>query len=151
MENGFEAVIQECKFDFVDGNAITLSGRNEGVKIKNNHFSNIGGNAMVLLGKTDEMGGNGADAVTKKEYPDKTLIDSNLAYDVGYYEKQSSFYFQAKTARTTIKNNIFFNGPRAGICFNDGFGGGDLVTQKYTENQKRKKNGKLLQKLMNFD
>lgn len=36
---------------------------------------------------------------------------------------------QAKTAETTISGNVFFNGPRAGINFNDGFGGGDDVSR----------------------
>ena len=31
------------------------------------------------------------------------------------------------TAETHIVGNVHFNGPRAGINFNDGFGGGDLV------------------------
>merc|ERR1712079_996269 len=39
----------------------------------------------------------------------------------------SAFYFQAKSCQNEIKNNIFFNGPRAGINFNDGFGGGSQV------------------------
>jgi hypothetical protein len=34
---------------------------------------------------------------------------------------------QAKTAQSTIKGNVFFNGPRAGINANDGFGGGDEI------------------------
>jgi len=45
------------------------------------------------------------------------------------WEKQSSMWFQAKTARSTLKRNLFFNGPRAGINFNDGFGGGDEVAE----------------------
>jgi hypothetical protein len=28
---------------------------------------------------------------------------------------------------TRYVDNVMFNGPRAGICFNDGYGGGDLV------------------------
>ena len=39
------------------------------------------------------------------------------------FEKQSSFYFQAKSAQNLIQDNIFFHGPRAGMNFNDGFGG----------------------------
>jgi len=46
-------------------------------------------------------------------------------YFLGIWEKQSSFYFQAKTCQSTIHQNIFFNGPRAGINFNDGMGGGN--------------------------
>jgi hypothetical protein len=43
------------------------------------------------------------------------------------YEKQSSFFIQAKTAQSNIQGNVFFNGPRAGINANDGFGGGDNI------------------------
>ena len=50
------------------------------------------------------------------------------AREVGLYEKQSSFYVQAKTAQSTISGNVFFNGPRAGINANDGFGGGDEIS-----------------------
>eukprot|EP00971_Amphidinium_carterae_P083626 1655428-Amphidinium_carterae.1 len=35
---------------------------------------------------------------------------------------------QAKTAETFISGNVFFNGPRAGINFNDGFGGADELS-----------------------
>ena len=45
------------------------------------------------------------------------------------YEKQSSFYVQAKTAASRILGNVFFNGPRAGINANDGFGGGDEIAR----------------------
>jgi hypothetical protein len=30
--------------------------------------------------------------------------------------------------QTTITGNMFFNGPRAGINFNDGFGGGNVIS-----------------------
>ena len=35
---------------------------------------------------------------------------------------------QAKTAQSVIRGNVFFNGPRAGINANDGFGGGDEIS-----------------------
>ena len=43
------------------------------------------------------------------------------------WQKQSSLWFQAVTAQTTLHNNIFYNGPRAAFNFNDGFGGGDDI------------------------
>ena len=49
----------------------------------------------------------------------------NGSAQVGLYEKQSSFFVQAKTAESRVLSNVFFNGPRAGINMNDGFGGGD--------------------------
>ena len=54
-------------------------------------------------------------------------VTGNLAREIGHYEKQSSFFVQAKTAESVITGNVFFNGPRAGINANDGFGGGDEI------------------------
>jgi len=36
-------------------------------------------------------------------------------------------WFQAVTAQSLVERNIHFNGPRAGLNFNDQFGGGDLI------------------------
>jgi len=61
----------------------------------------------------------------------------NLIHELGHYEKQSSGWFQATSAQTTIKNNIIFNGPRAGININDGFGGGNEITENLLFNECR--------------
>jgi hypothetical protein len=55
-----------------------------------------------------------------------TTVVSSIARVVGLYEKQSSFFIEAKTAQSIILGNVFFNGPRAGINAN-GFGGGDEI------------------------
>lgn len=66
---------------------------------------------------------------TKGNQPVGTQILNNFAYRCGLFEKQSSFYFQAKSHKNVIQGNIFFHGPRAGMNFNDGFGGGSLLSQ----------------------
>ena len=33
--------------------------------------------------------------------------------EIGIYQKQSSCYFHAVSAQSTVTNNLFFNGPRA--------------------------------------
>ena len=43
------------------------------------------------------------------------------------YGKQTSCYFQALGKNNTLKDNLCYNGPRAGINWNDGFAGGSLV------------------------
>ena len=53
------------------------------------------------------------------------------------FQLQSSCWFQAKTAQTTIVDNLFFNGPRAGINLNDGFGGGNVIQGNTIFNQCR--------------
>merc|ERR1711988_1532419 len=130
------AVIDSCTFERLDGNAVMISGYNRNATVQNSDFAFVGGNAIAAWGYTNETSSdpgrpgvfleNAPDAGvdgTDGEHPRYTTVIGNLAREVGLYEKQSSFYVQAKTAESTIKGNVFFNGPRAGINFNDGFGG----------------------------
>ena len=52
--------------------------------------------------------------------PHSTVVRSNLAHEIGLWQKQSSLWFQAVTAASNISGNVFFNGPRAALNFNDG-------------------------------
>ena len=106
----------------------------------------------------------------------------NYARELGIYQLQSSMLFMAKTALTTVEDNVsavprcppgsgarqapttarcnsplfahfpllcvrfpapsvvpqvFFNGPRSGINFNDGFGGGHRISRNLVFNQCR--------------
>ena len=36
-------------------------------------------------------------------------------------------WFQAVTLQTHLERNVHFNGPRAGLNFNDAMGGGDII------------------------
>jgi len=82
------------------------------------------GRPGIILANAPAAGVDGTDG----EHPRYNQIISNTAREVGLYEKQSSFYVQAKTAQSTIHGNCFFNGPRAGVNANDGFGGGDEIS-----------------------
>jgi len=55
--------------------------------------------------------------------PRGTKVLNNIAREIGLWQKQSSLWFQAVTSQTLLKGNVFFNGPRAALNFNDGFGG----------------------------
>eukprot|EP00965_Chrysotila_dentata_P212609 6187138-Pleurochrysis_carterae.AAC.5 len=57
------------------------------------------------------------------EQPRFTVVKRNLVREIGLWQKQSSFWFQAVAAQTRLLDNVHFNGPRAGINMNDGFGG----------------------------
>ena len=97
-----------------------LSGFNRDNVIRGNEFVWLGQNAIASWGILD------ADNTTKGYHtnsglgglqPRGTLIDGNWVHEIGHIQKQSSFYFQAITAQTTIQNNVVFNIPRAGINF----------------------------------
>lgn len=123
--------IDRCSFQRLDGNAVMLSAYNRDASITRSHFNWIGDSAMAAWGFTDELSSetrHGFDG-TNGNFPIDTRVEENLVHELGIYEKQISMWFQAKSARTLLKHSIFFNGPRAGINFNDCFGGGDEVAQ----------------------
>jgi len=43
-------------------------------------------------------------------------VAGNLVREFGIWQKQSSAWFQALAALTTIESNVVFNGPRAVRC-----------------------------------
>ena len=54
------------------------------------------------------------------DQPRGTRVERNLVREIGIFQKQSAAWFQAVAAQTTLEGNVVFNGPRAGINFNDG-------------------------------
>jgi len=133
--------IQNSDFERLDGNGVIISGYNRNTTVQDSDFAFIGGNAIVSWGYTNETENTGPPYYTPNtnfpeagpdgtdgNHPRYNQILRNSAREVGLYEKQSSFYVHAKTAQATISGNVFFNGPRAGINFNDGFGGGDEIS-----------------------
>ena len=119
-------VIENCVFDRLDGNAVMVSGYNRNATIRHSDFSYIGANAIAAWGYTNETATDpgrpgvalkgypaaGVDG-TDGEHPRYTKVISNTAREVGLYEKQSSFFIQAKTAESTVRGNVFFNGVLA--------------------------------------
>lgn len=129
FEGTMNTLIQECLFERLDGNAVMLSGYNRNATLLRNEFVWIGDTAIASWGYTtgssvEGMGWDGTDG----NQPRFNQIHHNFVHELGIFEKQSSFYFQAKSCQNNITGNIFFNGPRAGINFNDGFGGGSNIS-----------------------
>ena len=130
FERTESTLIQECVFERLDGNGIMISGYNRNTTVIKNEFLWIGDTAIASWGNTsgssvEGMGWDGTDG----NQPRFNQILYNYVHELGIFEKQSSFYFQAKSCQNNITGNIFFNGPRAGINFNDGFGGGSTVAE----------------------
>ncbi len=122
--------VDSCIFERLDGNGIMISGYNRNATIHGNEFVWIGSSAIAQWGYTNGSSaeGMGPDG-TAGNQPRFTNVSYNFVHELGIWEKQSSFYFQAKSCQNTLYRNIFFNGPRAGINFNDGFGGGSEIVE----------------------
>lgn len=134
-------VVQNAVFERLDGNAVMISGYNRNATVQDCDFAYIGGNAIVAWGYTNETESSGFPYYTPNSnfpeagvdgtdgnHPRFSKVLRNSGREVGLYEKQSSFYMQAKASESMISENVFFNGPRAGINYNDGFGGGDELS-----------------------
>ena len=135
FEGTKNVTVDSCIFERLDGNAIMVSGYNRNTTIQGNEFVWIGSTAIAQWGYTSgaDVTGMGWDG-TDGNQPRFSRILNNFVHELGIWEKQSSFYFQAKSCQNLIKGNIFFNGPRAGINFNDGFGGDSNVTENFLFN-----------------
>lgn len=149
LEKTSNVSIENCLFERLDGNAILISGYNRHATIKKNEFHWIGENGVLSWGYTSDFPqhkvtprkvpipkGQGPDA-TDGNHPQYTLLDSNFFHEIGHFQKQVSCYFQAQTQLSTHRNNICFNGPRAGWNFNDGMGGGNTLTSNLIFNMVR--------------
>ncbi|EGD73635.1 hypothetical protein PTSG_05343 [Salpingoeca rosetta] len=121
LEGTEHALVQGCNFTRNDGIALMLSGYNRFATIRDNEIVLNGDSAIAAWGYTDRIDATGG------AQPRLSTIANNFVHEMGLYEKQSSAWFQGKTAQTTLSGNIFFNGPRALINFNDGMGGANVV------------------------
>jgi len=124
-------VIENSLFTRLDGIAVFLSGYNRNATIQNNEFVWIGDSAMAAWGYTKDIDGTGGD------FPRYSRILGNFVHEFGHFTKQSSAWIQARTAQSFFQGNIIFNGPRAGININDGFGGGNELVNNLIFNQVR--------------
>lgn len=112
--HGAERVnISDNAFRRLDNNAIILSGYTRHVTIRHNTASWLGQNFVVSWGDTDGFDG------TAGTQPRFSTVESNLVREIGNYEKQSSFYFQAKSCQNDIVGNVVFNGRESSsaLCF----------------------------------
>jgi hypothetical protein len=98
IEGAENITVQNNIFKRVDGNAVMISGYTRGVQVLDNDFSFIGDCAMASWGYTDGDDNEGFSG----EQPRHTLIKGNYARELGIFQLQSSMYFMAKTALTTI-------------------------------------------------
>eukprot|EP00040_Diaphanoeca_grandis_P029129 m.169705 g.169705 ORF g.169705 m.169705 type:complete len:918 (-) comp31584_c0_seq1:57-2810(-) len=138
--------IEDCLFDRIDGNGVMISGYSRNTTVKGCEFHLVGENGVVSWGYTADFADanrtvpiprtQGPDA-TDGNHPQGNMIISNFFHEIGHFQKQVSCYFQAQTQQSTLANNICFNGPRAGVNFNDGMGGGNLLSKNVIFNMVR--------------
>ncbi len=115
--------VSNCMFDQVGGNALMFSNDVSNSRIVNNSFVNIGESAVLMVGSSKLVNATrGAGRI-----PSRNTIANNLVDTVGVFGKQTSAYFKSLSDSNILRDNVFFNGPRAGVNFNDGGPGGEQM------------------------
>ena len=131
VEGAKNFVIRNCTFDSPGGNALMLSNYIRDSVVEDNEFVWVGDSAIVLLGSTNLIDG------TSGDQPRGTKILGNLVHENGIFGKQTAAFMQSMACQSELRGNVFFNGPRAGVNFNDGFGGGNVMSNNLLFNYVR--------------
>ena len=126
-----EFTVMNCLFDAPGGNALFISRYAHDVAIHHNEIVWSGDSGIVIVGEAELIDG------TNGNQPRAVTVVGNLVHENGVFGKQTSAYVQSLSCQNKISGNVFFNGPRAGINFNDGFGGGNLVANNLVFNHVR--------------
>lgn len=124
--------ITGCTFSAPGGNGLMISGFNRATIVRENEFARTGSNAIMSAG----LGGGVLDAAAP-DFPEGTLIESNVGREIGMYVKQVGGVYMGVTANMTLRGNVFYNAARAGININDGFAGGHLLEKNLLFNTVR--------------
>lgn len=125
VEDARNVTMEGLTFDQVGGNAVMLSNDVRDSVVRGCVFTDTGDSAVALLGSTRLMVGTQRDG--RGRLPTRNLVAGNLVRTVGVYGKQTSAYFKAKARANAVRGNVFANGPRAGVNFNDGTAGGEVL------------------------
>ena len=108
------------------GTGVMLSGWNRGAEVADNEFLWLGECAIISAGLSGDQYDNTAPDAA---YGDAPVIARNFAHEFGLFVKQTGFLYAGMTANMSVVENVFFNGPRAGVNVNDGFGGGHDISR----------------------
>jgi hypothetical protein len=128
LEGSEGAVIENCTFTGVGGNAIFIYGYNRNATVSSSRFRFVGDSAIMSLGKVQGIDG------TAQEVPWGTRVVGNIMSEIGIFVKQSGAYYHALSGQATVEGNVMFNMPRAAININDGYAGGHVVSRNLAFN-----------------
>jgi len=99
IEGTENLLIDGCTFTKIDGHGAMISGYNRYATISNSEFSWVGGSAIASWGRTDGETTEEGFYSYNGNYPRFNKISNNIAREIGHFEKQNSFYVQAKVSK----------------------------------------------------
>lgn len=108
-----------CTWAQIGGNGVSMSGSVRDTVIADGDFLKIGDSGIVSVGRLPpEAPFDGSHA--KAEFPMNVTIERCHFGQTGVFGKQTSALFIAVSKRIIFRDNVLYDGPRAGVNINDG-------------------------------
>lgn len=135
LSNATHIAIRGSTFGYLGGNAIALDGLVHHSIISDCDFLRLGDSGVVSVGRLPaQTPYDGSKA--PYSYPINVTVARSHFGGFGVFGKQTSALFVAVSKRITFEHNVLYDGPRAGININDGFGGGHVLRSNVIFNQR---------------
>ena len=96
--------------------------------IADGDFIKLGDSGVVSVGELPEA--SPEDGTSVPTFPSNVTIARNHFGQFGVFGKQTSALFIAVSKQISFVDNVLYDGPRAGVNINDGFGGGNVVVNR---------------------
>jgi hypothetical protein len=143
-----DCAVADCRFDYIGGNAVFLSGYNRRAAVQRCRFHHIGESAVALVGLPsavrnyqtwDQVDLERRPWIADREridrtpgpqspdYPAECLVEDCAMSEIGDFGKQVAGVFIAMSRRVTVRHCTIHGTARAAICINDGTWGGHLI------------------------
>lgn len=117
------------EFQFMGGNAVFVSRYARDIEIRRNSFYALGSSAILMVGDPLFNSSRPVNRVKDENHVERVLVSENVASEIGLVVKQSAGVFLSICRSIFVERNVIFNSARAGIVFNDGFGGNTTIKQ----------------------
>lgn len=125
--------MSNCSWIQVGGNAVAFDGYVHDSAILDGDFIQTGDSGVVSVGQLPENAPH--DGTGFETFPTNNTVARCHFGSTGVYGKQTSALFVAVSKRIQFTDNVLYDGPRAGININDGFGGGHVLARNVIFNQ----------------
>ena len=121
MTNTTGASVRNCRFVALGGNAVFMNGSVTNSSVSGCECLLIGDSCIAAVGIANMADATGGLIASGND------ISRNWMHDWGLWGKQTSGYTEILSGANHIHHNVIYNGPRAGLNFNDNGVGGSTA------------------------
>ena len=92
--------------------------------VRLNAMTDIGDSGILVVGAS---GAHRTYQATNLNYPAYNTIEKNYVGNNGVWSKQTAAYYKSVARENYVLDNVFHDGPRSGVNYNDGAMGGEVM------------------------